>query len=185
MPSVYTALRPQKLAPSNYAPCGDAWRRLPAYFKTERQPEAPPVLLAFDELPADMPSAEPPRDLGEARDAMLLVLRQYRDLGLYGFEKTIRTNSSDDLDDGMLTPEALTMFLRSREWLSQRRRLPGRKGISESSYCLKNWASRDVGYTFSGPFIAAGIAAGVRVRRDPGGSQNALITLRDRFDVIR
>ena len=56
------------------------------------------------------------------------------------------------------------MFERSREWFRTYCR-PSNKRRGLSSYWLKHVAGHDIGYVTSGPFVAAAIAEGYRVRR--------------------
>jgi hypothetical protein len=149
----------------------DLWQLLAESFNNRslKINYSPDPTMAMDEALAEPP--EPPRELEEARQAMTQILRRYPDLGICGFDE----DSPGGNDALMLEPVALLMFSRSREWLNQRRVAPGRRGISESAYHLKHVASRDIGYSTSGPLIAAALAEGFRVRRDR--RLNAVITI--------
>jgi hypothetical protein len=72
------ALEQEKLAHSVL----DPWQQLAESFR--RPPKGPFPLMALDERPADLPREEP--DFGEARAAMLRVLRNHPDLAYMGFE---------------------------------------------------------------------------------------------------
>ena len=175
----FNTLRSQTLAPRVFDPGSgrprDVRLRLAASFtrsrKTELRPRVPAVTMAMDERPADLPPEQP--DLGSAREAMKQVLRQHHDLGLMGFNRSDVSNNAAS----MLTFEALGMFSRSREWLRERQKRPREKGRTCYSYWLMHVAGNQIGYTFSGPFIAGAIAEGLPIRREGGRSPNCSITI--------
>ena len=110
------------------------------------------------------------------RQAMRDVLAANPSLQRNGFSVG-REQSAEELAeerDQMLEPDALAQFEAARAWLRQWRML---KRPKHGSYGLKHKAEPDAGYTMNGVFIAAAIAEGFPVKRQPHGSPNADIAI--------
>jgi hypothetical protein len=116
------------------------------------------------------------RPIEPTRQAMRDVLAANPSLQRNGFSVG-REQSAQELAkerEAMLELSALAQFEAARRWLRQWRMM---KRPREGSYGLKHMAEPDAGYTMNGVFIAAAIAEGFPVRRQPGGSPNADIAV--------
>ncbi len=136
------------------------WARLVAWWPRSGKPAVPvkaPGLFAFDERPEPPEPPELPFELRRAHVAMLRILHAHPDLGFGGFGTGDGTR--------LLEADALDMFVRSANWWwgQQRGNITGRR---QYSYWLKHQAAHEIGYTSSGPFIAAAIVEGFRIKRD-------------------
>lgn len=117
------------------------------------------------------------RPIEPTRQAMRDVLAANPSLQPNGFRSFEHGQSAQELAkkrEQMLEPGALAQFEAARAWLRQWRML---KRPKHGSYGLKHMAEPDAGYTMNGVFIAAAIAEGFPVKRQPHGSPNADIAI--------
>ncbi len=100
-------------------------------------------------------------------ERMKSIMRKIPHLTDFGFE-----NPSSDKKrfaenrDKMLEPRSLGQFLVACDWWAQRRKTLVVNPRAGSSYGLKHFAAREIGYVTNGIFIAAAIAEGFRYKED-------------------